>query len=208
MFVCFYCTTWACRMLVQRPEIEPMPPAVEAWSLNHWTTREVPLHFFLRDLCSSQTAQRWKIRLEYRRTGFDPWVQKISWRREWQPTPAFLPGEFHGQRSLEGYSLWGHKESSSTEWLTLPLSQMSMPLSQFSPPSPFPHVPKSILYVSVSIFSLYMPHLVYLVIYQWMLVWFIFLCLLLKQILTYWLFVFLHLQMVCSWPLLTFFLEQ
>ena len=42
--------------------------------------------------------------------------------REWQPTPVFLPGEFHGQRSLAGYSPWGHKESDTTEWLTLSLS--------------------------------------------------------------------------------------
>ena len=35
---------------------------------------------------------------------FDPWVGKISWRRGWQPIPAFLPGEFHGQRSLVEYS--------------------------------------------------------------------------------------------------------
>ena len=35
---------------------------------------------------------------------FDPWVGKSPWRREWQPTPVFLPGEFHGQRSLVGYS--------------------------------------------------------------------------------------------------------
>ena len=41
-----------------------------------------------------------------------------SWRRAWQPTPVFLPGEFHGQRSLVGYSLWGHKESDMTEPLT------------------------------------------------------------------------------------------
>ena len=40
-------------------------------------------------------------------TGFDPWVKKIPWRREWQPTPVFLPVESHGQRSLAGYSLWG-----------------------------------------------------------------------------------------------------
>ena len=39
-----------------------------------------------------------------RRCGFDPWVGKISWRRAWQPTPIFLPGESHGQRSLAGYS--------------------------------------------------------------------------------------------------------
>ena len=30
--------------------------------------------------------------------GFNPWVRKIPWRREWQPTPIFLPGEFHGQK--------------------------------------------------------------------------------------------------------------
>ena len=37
-------------------------------------------------------------------TGLDPWVKKIPWRREWLPTPVFLPGELHGQRSLVGYS--------------------------------------------------------------------------------------------------------
>ena len=37
----------------------------------------------------------------------DPWVRKIPWRREWLPTPVLLPGEFHGQRSLAGYSPWG-----------------------------------------------------------------------------------------------------
>ena len=42
---------------------------------------------------------------------FNPWVRKSPFRREWQPTPVFLPGEFHGQRSLVGCSPWGHKES-------------------------------------------------------------------------------------------------
>ena len=42
----------------------------------------------------------------------DPWVGKIPWRREWEPTLVFSPGEFHSQRSLEGYSPWGRKESS------------------------------------------------------------------------------------------------
>ena len=42
-------------------------------------------------------------------------------RRKWQPTPVFLPVEFHGQRSLVGYSPWGHKESDMTERLTLTL---------------------------------------------------------------------------------------
>ena len=40
----------------------------------------------------------------YKGHGFDPWVRKIPWRRTWQPTPVFLPGESHGQRSLAGYS--------------------------------------------------------------------------------------------------------
>ena len=40
---------------------------------------------------------------------------KIPWRKKWQPTPVFLPGEFHGQRSLVGYSPWGCKESDTTE---------------------------------------------------------------------------------------------
>ena len=43
---------------------------------------------------------------------------KIPWRRAWQPTPVFLLGESHGQRSLEGYSPWGHRELDITEWLT------------------------------------------------------------------------------------------
>ena len=41
--------------------------------------------------------------------GFDPWVRKMPWRRKWQPTPVFLPGRSHGQRSLAGSSPWGCK---------------------------------------------------------------------------------------------------
>ena len=50
-----------------------------------------------------------------RRPGFSPWIGKIPCRREWLPTPRFLPREFHGQRSLEGYRPWGCKESDATE---------------------------------------------------------------------------------------------
>ena len=49
--------------------------------------------------------------------GFNPWVGKIPWRRKWQPTPVFLPGESHGRRSLVGYSPWGRKESDTAEQL-------------------------------------------------------------------------------------------
>ena len=55
----------------------------------------------------------------FKRLHFYPWVGKIPWRRKWQPTPVFLPGESHGQRSMMGYSPWGHKESDTTEQLTL-----------------------------------------------------------------------------------------
>ena len=41
-----------------------------------------------------------------RDTGFGPWVRKIPWSRKGQPTPVFLPGKFHGQRRLVGYSPW------------------------------------------------------------------------------------------------------
>ena len=45
----------------------------------------------------------------------DPWVEKTPCSRKWQATPVFLPGESHGQRSLVGYSPWGHKELDTTE---------------------------------------------------------------------------------------------
>ena len=62
---------------------------------------------------------RWyRICLQCRRPGFDPWVGKIPWRRKWQPTPVFLPGKFHRQRRLVGYSPRGCKEPDTTEQLT------------------------------------------------------------------------------------------
>ena len=62
----------------------------------------------------------WSICLQCERPWFEAWVRKIPWRSEWQATPVFLPGEFHGQRSLMGYSPWGHKESDMTERLPPP----------------------------------------------------------------------------------------
>ena len=53
-----------------------------------------------------------------KRHGFDPWVAKIPWKRNWQPTPAFLPGNPHGQRKLTDCSLGGHKELDTTERLS------------------------------------------------------------------------------------------
>ena len=59
-----------------------------------WATREAP------STCQCRRCQR---------LSFDSWVRKIPWRRKWQPIPVFQLGESHGQRSLVGYSLWGHK---------------------------------------------------------------------------------------------------
>ena len=60
---------------------------------------------------------------------WETWVWSMGWedppwRRKWLPTPVFLPGEFHGQRCLAGYSLWGRKELDTTEWLTLLLKDV------------------------------------------------------------------------------------
>ena len=53
-----------------------------------------------------------------RRRRFDTWSGKIPWKRKWQPIPVFLLGESLGQRSLVGYSPWGHKELDTTEHLS------------------------------------------------------------------------------------------
>ena len=71
-------------------------------------------------LCSQMKGLLWwlssktfacdaEVHLQCRRPGFDPWVRKIPGRRKWQPTPVFLPGKLHGQRSLVGYSPRGCK---------------------------------------------------------------------------------------------------
>ena len=57
----------------------------------------------------------WRVCLQCRRPGFNPWVRKIPWRRAWQAIPVFLPGESHRQRSLEGYSPGCQKELDTTE---------------------------------------------------------------------------------------------
>ena len=69
---------------------------------------------------NSLVAQMIKNPLSMQETWVWPWVGKTPWRGAWQPTRVFLPGEFHGQRSLAGYSPWGCKELDMTKWLTLP----------------------------------------------------------------------------------------
>ena len=71
----------------------------------------------VKNLPAKKEKKKKRIYLQCRRHGFNPQVGKIPWRREWQPTPVFLPGESHGQRRLEGYSPWGCKELDMTERL-------------------------------------------------------------------------------------------
>ena len=79
----------------------------------------------LDSISTSLMAQRLKrLPTMCRRPGFDPWVRKIPWRRKWQSTPVFLPGESHGWRSP-----WGRKESDTTEQLHLNLNYCIKPLS-------------------------------------------------------------------------------
>ena len=66
-------------------------------------THEVGKRTSLCVILASQVHQCRK----HKRCGFNPWVWKIHWWREQLPTLGFLPGEFHGQRSLAGYSPWG-----------------------------------------------------------------------------------------------------
>ena len=68
----------------------------------------VPVEGFLWWLSCKESA--WQCR----RCRLDPWVGKIPWGRKWQPTPVLFLGESNGQRSLVGYSPWGHKESVTT----------------------------------------------------------------------------------------------
>ena len=75
----------------------------------YWLYLQLYLAQMFKNLPAVCETQVWSLGWE------DPW------RREWQPTPVFLPGESHGQRSLVGYSPWSHKESDTTEWLTLSL---------------------------------------------------------------------------------------
>ena len=91
------------------------------WGRNKGIEKEVK-HKYLAafimvhvSLVAQMVKKKKKVCLQCRRPGFNPWVGKIPWRRKWQPTPVFLSGKSHGQRSLAGYSPWGHKELDTTE---------------------------------------------------------------------------------------------
>ena len=80
--------------------------------LKGWTEAN---HAFLRAFKVALVEKNSPANAGDMRCGFDPWVRKIPWRRKWQPTPVFLPGESHGQRSLAGYSSSPGKQWDRTE---------------------------------------------------------------------------------------------
>ena len=92
------------------------PEGLHFWYAPDDARLSVPVLWVERDQRSQEWSDKWR---GNRRPDFDHWVEKISWRRAWQPTPEFLPGESHGQRSLAGYNPWGCKESDTTEWLRI-----------------------------------------------------------------------------------------
>ena len=106
LFFFFFLTFWlhheACLILVAQPGIESTLHAVEAPEGNLWVLKTIywsmiGLPWLKESACNAGGP------------GFDPWVGNIPWRRDWLPTPVFLPGKSCGQRSLAGYRPWGHR---------------------------------------------------------------------------------------------------
>ena len=82
----------------------------------HWRYLNHPLKYYL--LQASQVVQVVKnppANAGDVRCGFDPRAGNTPWRKAWQPTPVFLPGESHGQGSLRAYSTWDRKKWDTTE---------------------------------------------------------------------------------------------
>ena len=80
------------------------------WNLSWWLllcTWFMSIDTFTQGFPGGSVVSR--LWLQCRRHRFNPWIKKIPWRRKWKPTPVFLPGKSHGQKSLVGYSPWGCK---------------------------------------------------------------------------------------------------
>ena len=116
------CVTQTMLSLVFKCILPPPPPRALQTSINGLPFKPLPAIQFQGPMCVfwASPMSLWlkkkkkKIHLQCRRCRFDPWVRKIPWRRKRQPTPVFLPGKSHGQRSLLDYSSWSCKESDGT----------------------------------------------------------------------------------------------
>ena len=105
IFICVYCP---CSAAKSCPTLcDPMDCTTPGFPVLHhllYICIYIPLYFILytNTFIFPWWLRRLRICLQCRRSDFDPWVKKVTWRRAWQPTPVFLPGESHGQRSLVG----------------------------------------------------------------------------------------------------------
>ena len=107
--------------------LEPLCQTTSALGLLRWFSGKEP---------ARQCRRR-------KRCEFNPWAGKIPWRRKWQPTAVFLPGTFHGPRSLAGCSPWGLKESDMTTQARTP----SHPSNSFEEPRPVALFPTLLVFV-------------------------------------------------------------
>ena len=80
-----------------------------------WLPSSIFMKLVKPEMWASLVAQQQRTCLQCRKRSFDPWVKKDLWRREWQPTAVFLPGESLGQRSLASSCPWGRKELDTME---------------------------------------------------------------------------------------------
>ena len=94
-----------------------------AEGLTLWTSLVAQMVKCLPTMWETQSPREVQLNLP---ESFNPWVGNISGRRKWQPTPVFLPGKSHGQRSLVGYSPWGREEWDMTERLHFHFSDFQL----------------------------------------------------------------------------------
>ena len=139
--ICIYVNIYEAFLVVQMvkntPAMQEIDPGFDLWVRNiPWRTEWLPTPVFLpgefhgeRSLSGgllyphnskwgfprATSSKRTHLPMEEKSHGFNPWVRKIPWRRAWQSTPAFSPGESHAQRSLAADSPQGHTESDSTK---------------------------------------------------------------------------------------------
>ena len=112
----------ACRILVPWPGVEHVLPAVETWILNHWTAREVLPPFLFTFSWGSMVgfpggSEGKASACNVGDLGSIPGSGRSPGEGNDNPLQYSLAGKSHGQRSLAGYSPWGHKELDMTEWL-------------------------------------------------------------------------------------------
>ena len=123
---------------LSKPASSCLIPRIQQWAITSCTQNTGPiwglfsLHIWFYEW--KKVVQMVKNLPAMQRPRFNPWVEKIPWRREQLPTPLFLPRESQGQRSLVGYSPWGCKESDTTERLTLSISISLVPSQQGTTP--------------------------------------------------------------------------